>query len=533
VLGKESIVASHALARPSTSTKQDDFVGRMLWALSDKSGLPAKRFAEFNPVPPLDWLLDAFSDERFGHKDLVHFNVPPNDKVDAELRFSLVRRPAPYDRAQMMMLAPSGVSSSEWDRVMLHLARWLTRHLNDSRLILWIVQQGGRLHISWPWLIEEHLDSVALLERDGKIDELDDIRSQAPNAIPDPFMRTLWRLLIGGRVKSPWRRPGLHSWEKRLKRDGLNMALRLELRELLAPQVALTEPFRWGNEEEGAPAHSRQPVDCELVLAADHVYSFVRRSEGDRWISALPQLLQEFQQLLRDALDMLRELGQADDRADPSYLDLPSITPHRQNQGFKDWVCLIELLRDAWLALRGNDSDRALRIAHDWFDLPYPTFKRLAFFAASQDDCIPPRQWVDWLVADGGWWLWSTSTRREVFRLLVLQGPQLADPIQERLEAAILAGPPRKMYRDDMESNEWRDLAAHAIWLRLAKLNALDLALGESAAERLANLSSDYPDYQPSKSELEADTRRSNVCRGDTGSQPIRLNFIKRPSPRR
>ncbi|MHB1669836.1 SIR2 family protein, partial [Thiomonas sp.] len=53
-LGKERIVFSNALARPSASTQQDDFVGRMLWALSDKSGLPAKHFADFNPVPSLD-----------------------------------------------------------------------------------------------------------------------------------------------------------------------------------------------------------------------------------------------------------------------------------------------------------------------------------------------------------------------------------------------------------------------------------------------------------------------------------------------
>lgn len=54
VLGKEHIVVSHALAKPSSSTPQDDFVGRVLWALSDKSGLPAKRFAEFEPVPSLE-----------------------------------------------------------------------------------------------------------------------------------------------------------------------------------------------------------------------------------------------------------------------------------------------------------------------------------------------------------------------------------------------------------------------------------------------------------------------------------------------
>ncbi|MEQ1660052.1 MAG: SIR2 family protein [Hylemonella sp.] len=155
VLGKERIVVSHALARPSASTQQDDFVGRMLWALSDKSGLPAKRFADFNPVPSLDWLLEAFSDERFEHSDLARFDVPPRDEADAKLRFSLIYRPAPYDRAPPMLLASGGVTGSQWDDVMFHLARWLTRHLDDPRLIIWIAQRGGQLHDRWPWLIEQ------------------------------------------------------------------------------------------------------------------------------------------------------------------------------------------------------------------------------------------------------------------------------------------------------------------------------------------------------------------------------------------
>ncbi len=40
VRGKESIVVGLAGLRPLTSTKQDDFVGRALWALSDPSGGP-------------------------------------------------------------------------------------------------------------------------------------------------------------------------------------------------------------------------------------------------------------------------------------------------------------------------------------------------------------------------------------------------------------------------------------------------------------------------------------------------------------
>lgn len=499
VQGKEAIVVKHALTRPQESTQQDDFVGRMLWALSDKSGLPAKRFADFNPAPSLDWLLEPFAHEHFGHADLSRFGVQPRDEVDNKLRFSLVRRPAPYDRAPPMLLASGGITGSQWDDVMFHLARWLVRHLDDPRLVIWIAERGGQLHDRWPWLIEHELDRFASLEREGKTSELDEIRLHAPMAIPGPLMCTLWRLLLSGRVKSPWHDPDLYRWKGRLKREGLTATLRLELRELLAPKVVLKKPFRWGEDDSSSadePTRIKQLVDWELALAADHVHSALHDLADEHWTSALPLLLDDFQQLLRDALDLLRELGEADDHSDRSHWDLPSITPHWQNRGFRDWVSLIELLRDAWLAVRANDSARATRIAQNWFELPYPTFKRLALFAASQDGCIPPVQWVNWLLADDAWWLWSTDTGREVFRLLVLQGRHLTGTEQQRLETAILAGPPREMYRDDLEEDRWQDLVARSVWLHLAKLNTSGVVLGASAAARLAEISNTYPQWQ-------------------------------------
>lgn len=499
VQGKEAIVVKHAMAQPQDSTQQDNFVGRMLWALSDRSGLPAKRFADFNPAPSLDWLLEPFGRECFGHSDLERFGVISQDDVDPKSCFSLIRRPAPYDRASPMMLASGGGAGIEWDDVMFHLARWLVRHLNDPRLIIWIAERGGQLHDRWPWLIEHELDRYAALERDGKISELDEIRLHAPMAIPSSLMRTLWRFLLSGRVKSPWRDSDLYRWQGRLKRDGLTATLRLELRELLAPKVILRKPFRW-NDDSSSNADEltriKQLVDWELVLVADHVYSTLRDLADESWKSTLPYLLEDFQQVLRDALDLLRELGEADDRSDRSYFDLPSITPHWQNRGFRDWVSLIELLRDAWLTVRIYDSARAKRIAQAWFELPYPSFKRLAMFAASHDDCISPEQWVDWLLADGAWWLWTIDLGREVFRLFVMQGQHLAGTAQERLEATILAGPPRAMYRNDLEADRWKDLVARSVWLHLAKLNTSGLVLGATAAARLTEISNAYPQWK-------------------------------------
>ncbi|MCE2644567.1 MAG: SIR2 family protein [Burkholderiaceae bacterium] len=498
VRGKERIVARYAHRPPNGAKPGDDFVSRMLWALSDPSGLPARRFAEFNPVPSLDWLLDAFAADGYGHTDLVRFGVPPRDDADPKLRFSLIHRPAPYPLAPPMRLVAGGIAARQWDDVMVQLARWLVRHLNDPRLVLWIAERGGQLHEQWIWQIEHRLDELAQLERDGKTSELADIRAHAPNAIPVPLMRTLWRLLLSGRVKSPWREPDLYRWKSRLKREGLTATVRLELRELLSLKVRLSKPFRWGDEPASTdePTRLRQLVDWELVLAADHVHSALRDLADAQWQAALPALLEDMQLLLRDALDLLRELGEADERSDRSHWDLPSISHHWQNRGFRDWVSLIELLRDAWLAVRSTDSARAVRIAAAWFELPYPTFKRLALFAASQDRCIAPEEWVEWLLADGAWWLWAVDTQREVLRLLVQQGRRLTPESQERLESAILVGPPREMYRDDLEPDRWQDLVARSVWLHLAKLNASGLALGAAATARLAELSHLHPQWQ-------------------------------------
>jgi hypothetical protein len=495
VLGKERIVVEYALARPSASTQQDDFVGRMLWALSHHSGLPAKRFAELNPVPPLDWLT-ALSEDRFQYGDLDRFGVPPRAPADPKLRFSLIRRPTPYSHAPWMMLVGTRPASS-WDDVLFQIARWLTRHLNDPQLIHWLSERGGQLSDRWHWLIDHELDRLVRLERDGKTNELEEIRGNSPNAIPSPLMRTLWRLLLTGRVKSPWRDHDLYRWKDRIKRDGMSTTLRLELRELLAPMIALKKPFRWGDEDvtSESPQRLKQLVDWELVLAADHVRSALRDLADERWEAALPALLDDFQLLLCDALDLLREMGGAEDRSDRSHWDLPSISPHWQNRGFRDWVTLIELLRDAWLAIRSADPARAKRIAVGWFEHPYPTFKRLALFAASQDGCVDPEQWVAWLLADGAWWLWSADTRREVLRLLVLQGHLLTSSVQDRFEATVLAGPPREMYKDDLEPERWQELVERAVWLHLAKLGASGLSMGKSARDCLTKLSAAHPQW--------------------------------------
>ncbi|MBC7160575.1 MAG: SIR2 family protein [Immundisolibacter sp.] len=498
VRGKERIVVECAMARPLASTRQDDFVGRLLWALSHSGGLPARRFAEHDPVPSLDWL-EPLSEERYQHADLGRFGVPPETTVDAKLAFSLTRRPSPYPLAPVMCLVDAGAHGSRWDKVMWQLARWLIRHLDDRDLLLWLVKRGGRLHDDLVWLIERRLDELAKLEREGNTAELARIRANAPNAIPGPLMRTLWRLLLTGRVKSRLRDFDLYRWRDRFKRDGLTATLRLELREMLTPRVSLHEPFRLTAEdgESREPERIKDLVEWEIVLSTDHVHSSLRDlPEDERWTAALPELLSDFTALLRDALDLMRELGSAEDRSDLSYIRQPSIREHPQNRGFHGWTALIDLSRDAWLATVAQSPARAALVAQSWWHTPYPLFRRLAFFAAAQDNVIPRRQALDWLLADEHWWLWSVETEREAMRLLVALAPHLNGVMLRKLEQAVLAGPPRDMFKDDVEPESWTWIVEHETWLRLAKMAEGGSALGADSSERLQALSAQYPEWR-------------------------------------
>ncbi|MEF8760397.1 MAG: anti-phage defense-associated sirtuin Dsr1 [Candidatus Accumulibacter sp. UW25] len=494
VRGKERIVDECAIGRPLASTKQDDFVGRMMWALSDRGGLPAKRFAELDPVPSIDWL-EPMSQGLYRHADLGRFGVPGQSAVDEALAFSLTCRPAPYPLAPWMAMADRGNRASGWDEVMHHLARWLTRHLDDPKLLLWLVKRGGQLHDQLIWLIERRLEELAKLERDGDGDaaELARIRENAPNAIPRPAMRTLWRVLLNGRVKSEARGLDLYRWRGYFERDGLTASVRLALREVLTPCVSLREPFRRASEmeESDAPEQIKNLVEWDIELASDDVHSSLSDMPKDeRWTAALPDLLNDFSALLRDALDLMRDLGGVDSRSDDTYVHQPSISEHPQNQGFRDWAALIELTRDAWLATAAQRPEQARIAAEAWAHAPYPVFRRLAFFAAAQGEVVPARMALDFLLKDDHWWLWSVETQRETMRLLVALAPRIDEAMLAEVEQAILSGPPREHIGND----DWTRRVDRNIWLRFAKMAQAGAALGANGNARLTALAAQYPE---------------------------------------
>jgi hypothetical protein len=64
------------------------------------------------------------------------------------------------------------------------------------------------------------------------------------------------------------------------------------------------------------------------------------------------------------------------------------------------------------------------------------------------------------------------------------------------LEQATLQGPPREMFKDDLDPQKWVPIVDRMIWLRLAKARAAGAVLGHAAKTKLDELTLKYPHLQ-------------------------------------
>ncbi|WP_419906562.1 hypothetical protein [Hoeflea sp.] len=398
-----------------------------------------------------------------------------------------------------------GEHEGGFDEVMSQLCRWLVRHLGDPKLLLWATRQDAHLHPAFARQIGQRLDYLASLMTEGNTEKVECIKTGASRAVPDQQMRTLWRLVLTDRIKSP---PcgGLDKvflWRQQFEREGLTTALRLELRDILRPCLRLLEPFRWplqldaGGETQGQD-HLRNHVGWDVELSANHVREALDGlNENENWVAALPMLLDDMTGLLRDILDLKSELGDANKKHDGSYEDMASISEHNQNSKVCDWTVLVELARDAWLATAKTSPARARLVVEFWIGIEYPLFRRLALFAATEHlDIIKPKQALDWLLMDANCWLWSAETQREAMRQLVVLGAKFDDGALKKLERVILDGPPREMFKPDLDNRKWQMIKEKNIWLRLAKLKQARAKLSQIASDRVASISKRYPNLQ-------------------------------------
>ncbi len=499
ILGKERIVSDLAQSRPSDSTQQDNFVSRMLWALCDRSGLPAKRFSEAKPVPRFEWVR-VFAEKRFQHHDLKRFDVYPHDNSNQDIKFSLISRPGRYDIAEPMNLVAFGLGGTAWDVTMQHIGHWLLNFLNEPEFIFWIEEHGGLLHPKMRALIARRLDDLLHYASD-RTEKIEQILNDSPLSIPSSQMRTLLRVIIDGKAAKD-NSHSLYDLDNQLKHEGVTLSFRTRLKEALAPRVLFSKPLSWLDGEVSEQDEPSNRIQCDLALATKAPLDFYRSVASQRhWVTALPELIPDVQTLLIDFFDLAKTVS--NDADQHSYLYFPSIESHWQNRSHNEWVVLIEMLRDGWVSLSVTEPKTAVRTANEWSTLPHYTFKRLALFAATKLEVLAPEAWMSWLMADDAHTLWSIGTKRETLRLLASNGNRLSSEQLANLENAILSGPPREMYLGDLDPTDWQRIVDRGIWIRLAKLESAGCTLSQSAKEMLDAIERSNPSWQFSEHQRE------------------------------
>lgn len=517
ITGRRAIIIREASSPPSP-IRSDGQVDRVLWALMDPTGQAAKTFADLDPPSPIDWL-DVLSEPRFTGTGLRKFGIAlPSPQIDT-MRFSFLDRPAPHSNSTLMSLVTIGDPNSivpRLDEVMWHIARWIVRHLDKPGVLKWVIKRGCSLNPYFKDLIIRRI--------------IDD-----PTSLPSPLV-AIWRMICAGLGANNRHLSAmtLYSWADRLKKMGWSLALKRELLSLLRPVVCFSQPLRGsfpgqtgGNtqQEPVQELHVRDYVDWEVKLKiGEHPWEKLReiRSHGD-WARASIDCLPDFTSCLQEVLDVMAELEGASDISDLSYIQRPSITDHEQNNDFHEWTCLIQLCRDAWLCAAALNPSLARSELERWKYIKYPLFRRLTFFAASESSLVQPSEGLALLLQDNGWWLWSSETQRESFRLLIFLSSKLDDSQRIYLCDTILAGPPRAMFREDLQGVSWEELAGRSIWLRLKVWEATGVRLPTAAKERLFELSSGYPQWQLQSGDRDQFPAWMESGEGGLFRQPVRL----------
>ena len=164
--------------------------------------------------------------------------------------------------------------------------------------------------------------------------------------------------------------------------------------------------------------------------------------------------------------------------------DVPSIEHHEQNRDHaSDFYPIVRLTVDLWERL---DKDEAIKIANMWNDnQKLILMHRMYLHALTKKNALTKKTLYGGMKAASellnlGADFWGSDKRKEIATLLQKRWQDFTENRLEKLEKKILAGPPRKLYLDDLSEKDWKKRKEFEI---LKKLRAIEVDDGELSQE--------------------------------------------------
>lgn len=454
MLGRQALIekwASHAPVKPY----QSEMVSQIVWAVSQPQGGIAKKFAELDPSPSIEWL------EVFDEHGLLRCDAPSG----AVGNLGALCDGTP-NRCRSLPLSPVAQALSEW----------LCKHLDDPGAVSWALRSGGALHPDLRRMVRKEL----MLKGSS-------IRSS---------LRKIWGLLADENHQPS--QPGfLHQSLSTALSDGCwNSVAKAELLDALRPSLRLT-PASLGILYERCDVDAvGRYADVELHMSGGHAigWMLVDLRNSEEWDSILPELCDDVTTLLKRGLELFEAADEASPTEDPSLSAFPSIEDCPEHRFECHWTTLISLTRDSWRAMARTNPRDARRLLERWKTLKYPIFRRLTLLAMKDSDVCSPQECIDYLTnEDGARWLWSPWTQEESLQLISKRWPALEDSSAEKLASAILLGPPRHLFLKDADLDAIQRESELMMIERLEALQQSGRPITDEAGVRLRDLQARFP----------------------------------------
>jgi hypothetical protein len=213
------------------------------------------------------------------------------------------------------------------------------------------------------------------------------------NAIPES-LRRIWEMISSDEYFSssqyflPW---GVYKVPNWLPDGHVNLTARTELLRQFTPFIHFgARSLRMRELENRMSDDSDKSisyyVEAEVRLVGrDRAKGIIASlTKEEHYKELLASMADDLTSLLKLALDLFAAVGRANENDDPSWSDLPSVSTHDQNQHFREWSFLIELLRDSFSATAELEPSKAQTIFGRWRTFQYPTFRRLMINALTE-----------------------------------------------------------------------------------------------------------------------------------------------------
>lgn len=416
-LGKDKYIEQYA-SRSPFEDGDEEIARRILWAVSDTSGIFAKQFSDVTPTPPLEWLFE-FAKPQFSKKDLQRFGVRGSFDCHS---FSLLTRPSSAEKACMMALvARERFMGSPLDRLMRHLGQWLAKHVEDPRLLAWVVREGGCVHPGFSHALSDSLKSESV----------------------SSHVRILWQMVLLGRMRREDTLFRMHNWIELLEIGGCTPALRIEFRDMIAPVLAVdsisgvkslqvVESFK----EWSSLAFEVRPQDTHPFSAFSR---FLRKGAFCRNAHLF---LDDVEQSLRDAMEIredLSKIGMLKKEYPSSVSSIKELTERSYDPLWQSWVYL---LRETCIVAGSNEFSVLECAIKRWLHDEVAIFRRLAISIATRFGTPVCEMICDGVITPNVDALWCEEFWPEINAWMKCVVSKLSPDQMKRLWDAIIEGPP-------------------------------------------------------------------------------------------